>query len=154
VITTRVALAMSAVRAWTRFYTCGLPPELRDARRDEIESDLWESFQDAHGDAALAWQIWARLLGGVADDLAWRFDHVTSMPVVAMRFAVTFGLIGILLLLIGTASTRLPDLPASPRFPPLIDPPPPPPPPPPPCAPAGFPSAGSSPTNPVVKCTR
>ena len=153
-ITTRVALAMSAVRAWTRFYTWGLPPELRDARRDEIESDLWESFQDGRGGAVLAWQIWARLFGGIADDLGWRFDLVTGIPVVALRFAVTFGLIGILLLLIGTASTRLPDLPAAPKFPRPIDPPPPPPPPPPPCAPPGFPSAGSSPSSPGVKCTR
>ena len=137
-ITARVGLAMSAVRAWTRCYTWGLPAELRDARRDEIESDLWESFQDARGDAALAYQIWARLLGGLADDLWWRFDQAPSMPVIALRFAVTCGLIGMLLLLIGAASTRVPDLPASPRFPPLIDPPPPPPPPPPPCPPPGV----------------
>jgi hypothetical protein len=155
VITARVGLAMTAVRTWTRFYTWGLPAELRDARRDEIESDLWESFQDARGDAALAWQIWARLFGGVADDLWWRLDQATSLPLFALRFAATLGLIAMLgLWLISATSTRLPDPPAAPRFPRLIDAPPPPPPPPPPCAPPGFPSAGSSPSNPGVTCTR
>ena len=30
------------VRAWTRVYTCGMVQTLRDARRAEVESDLWE----------------------------------------------------------------------------------------------------------------
>jgi hypothetical protein len=148
-ITARVGLAMSAVRVWTHLYTWGLPAEIRDLRRDEIESDLWESFQDRHGDEALAWQIWARLLGGIADDLWWRFDHAPRMPVLALRFAATLGLIAMLgLWLIGAVSMRTPEPPAAPRFPPLIDPPPPPPPPPPPCPPAGFPG------DPFVKCAR
>ena len=39
--------AIAAVRAWTTLYTCGLPTGQRDARREEIESDLWESVHDA-----------------------------------------------------------------------------------------------------------
>lgn len=30
------------VRAWVRLCTAGLPPGLRDSRRDEIDADLWE----------------------------------------------------------------------------------------------------------------
>ena len=39
-----------AVRAWTRLYTWRVAPSLREARRAEIESDLWEHL---HADGAL-----------------------------------------------------------------------------------------------------
>ena len=140
-ITTGVGLAVSAVRAWTRVYTLGLPPELRDRRRDEIESDLWESVQDGRTNAGLAWQIWARLVGGLADDLGWRSEQVVGVLPLVFRLVATLGLITFLgLWVISAASPRIPEPPAAPRFPPLIDPPPPPPPPPPPCAPPGFPA--------------
>ena len=154
-ITTGVGLAVSAVRVWTRLYTLGLPPELRDRRRDEIESDLWESVQAGRTDATLAWQIWARLIGGLADDLGWRSEQVVGVAPLVFRLVATLGLITFLgLWLISAASPRIPEPPAAPRFPPLIEPPPPPPPPPPPCAPPGFPSAGSSPSDSGVKCQR
>jgi len=138
-ITTGVGLAVSAVRAWTRLYTVGLPPELRDRRRDEIESDLWESVQDGRKDTTLAWQIWARLIGGLADDLGWRSEQVVGVLPLVFRLVATVGLITVLgLWLISAASSRLPDPPAAPRFPPLVAAPPPPPPPPPPCAPPGL----------------
>ena len=35
------------VRAWVRLYTAGLPPGLRDSRREEIDADLWEQSQEA-----------------------------------------------------------------------------------------------------------
>lgn len=140
-ITTGVGLAVSAVRAWTRVYTLGLPPELRDRRRDEIESDLWESVQGGRTDATLAWQIWGRLIGGLADDLGWRAEQVVGVLPLMFRLVATLGLIMVLgLWLISAASPRIPDPPPAPRFPRLIPAPPPPPPPPPPCAPPGFPA--------------
>ena len=154
-ITLGVGLAVSAVRGWTRLYTCGLPPALRDRRRDEIESDLWESCQAGRSDPALAWHLWARLIGGLADDLGWRSEQTVGVLPLVFRLVATLGLLTVFgLWLISAASPRIPEPPAAPRFPPLIDPPPPPPPPPPPCAPPGFPSAGSSATDPGVKCTR
>ena len=154
-ITLGVGLAVSGVRGWTRLYTCGLPPDLRDRRRDEIESDLWESFQDGRSDPALAWHLWARLIGGLADDLAWRSEQTVAVRPLVFRLVATMGLIMLLgFWLISAASPRIPEPPAAPRFPPLIDAPPPPPPPPPPCAPPGFPSAGSSASDPGVRCTR
>ena len=54
--------AIAAVRAWTTIYTSGLPSEQRDARREEIDSDLWESVNDtASARRTLALQIVARL---------------------------------------------------------------------------------------------
>ena len=83
-ITLGIGLAVSAVRGWTRLYTCGLPPDLRDRRRDEVESDLWESVQDGHSDRALAWHLWGRLIGGLVDDLGWRSEQTVGvLPLVS-----------------------------------------------------------------------
>jgi hypothetical protein len=69
--TSGVALA----RWWTRFYTLGLPGDVREARCAEIESDLWESLHDS---AVEHPQILPRLAGGVIDDVCWRAMHVSS----------------------------------------------------------------------------
>ena len=64
------------VTGWVRIYTAGLPGEARDARRAEIESDLWEhvAFAWSGGVAASAIraQIVARCVLGMWSDLAWR----------------------------------------------------------------------------------
>jgi hypothetical protein len=68
--------AASVARWWTRVYTAGLPADLRDARRAEVESDLWESLADG----APSRQILARVALGLADDLTWSLtfmDHST-----------------------------------------------------------------------------
>ncbi len=70
--------AQRAVRQWVSFYTWGLPIELRDRRRSEIESDQWEHEHDARltgcGPEHLAWQVLGRWLFGMPADLAWRFE--------------------------------------------------------------------------------
>src|SRR5215208_2576071 len=71
-----VRLASAVVRAWTRAYTRGMPRSVRDARRAEVESDLWESWADEAAGAALPLQILGRLVFGVFDDLSWRVEHV------------------------------------------------------------------------------
>ena len=69
-------LSAVVVRAWTRAYTARLDPTVREARRAEIDSDLWEHAQGASEAAAdrrsVAGQILARCLLGIAADLAWR----------------------------------------------------------------------------------
>ncbi len=67
--------AVALTRWWTRFYTLGLPGEVREARCAEIESDLWESLHDP--DVAHP-QILPRLAGGIVDDVCWRATHVPS----------------------------------------------------------------------------
>ncbi len=74
-----LATTIALVRAWTRLYTSGLDPTRRDARRAEIESDLWESHEDArrcgYPATGVALQILARLLLGVPHDLLWCIEH-------------------------------------------------------------------------------
>jgi len=71
-------LAASVVRGWTRLYTAGLEPLLRNSRRAEIDSDLWEHAQAGSRGAApagaIAGQILARCLLGVGADVTWRAE--------------------------------------------------------------------------------
>jgi hypothetical protein len=66
--------AAGVARWWTRFYTAGLPVDLRDARRAEVESDLWESVSDG----APSRHILARLALGVVDDLTWSLTFMDT----------------------------------------------------------------------------
>ena len=73
-------LAIRCVREWTRLYTWRMPPPLRENRRAEIESDVWEFQSDAAGDSGFgsALHIFLRLLIGVPDDLGWRLEQAAS----------------------------------------------------------------------------
>jgi hypothetical protein len=70
----RARVAVSVTRWWTRLYTAGLPSDLREARRAEIESDLWESVSDG----APARHILARLALGMTDDLTWSLTFMDT----------------------------------------------------------------------------
>jgi hypothetical protein len=67
------------IRWWVHLYTAGLPPRIRDDRRAEIESDLWEQSRFAarqgFGHVAFALAVWTRWLLGIPDDLAWRVEQ-------------------------------------------------------------------------------
>ena len=63
----RAITAARVARWWTRVYTAGLPDHLREARRAEVESDLWESLADG----APSHHILARTALGLPDDLTW-----------------------------------------------------------------------------------
>jgi len=64
------------VLRWVRFYTRGLAAAVVERRRDEIAADLHDhiDYARANGDAdpRIAREIAARMLRGVAADLAWR----------------------------------------------------------------------------------
>ncbi|HUG13710.1 MAG TPA: hypothetical protein VMM78_01730 [Thermomicrobiales bacterium] len=66
--------ASDLTRVWVRYYTRGMPPEVRDTRRAEIESDLWEQAADARDSraSATALSVFDRLVGGIPADLSWR----------------------------------------------------------------------------------
>jgi hypothetical protein len=79
--------ATAAVRVWTRAYTLRTQPALRDERRAEIESDLWELQHDPEGGRGLTppVQVIARLLIGVPDDLCWRMEHAVARDTRRLR---------------------------------------------------------------------
>jgi len=137
--------ADALVRIWVRLYTWRLPLVLRERRRAEIESDLWESLHDdeARSDLAQAVHIVLRLAAGIPDDLFWRFEQpreekrLSRRAVAAVGFAATAMVVatGFWFLTIVNAG-ELPKAPAAPStwlaFPGFRPAPPPPPPPPPP----------------------
>jgi len=71
-------MVVGMTRSWVAVYTSGLAPELRDARRAEIDSDLWEHQRTARlqdqppGETAL--QLLTRLLLGILSDVTWRLE--------------------------------------------------------------------------------
>jgi hypothetical protein len=84
------------VRRWVALYTRGLPPAIRQDRRDEIESDLWSQLHDvadaAHAETSLAGEIVARLVFGIPADLSWRLEqHRVARNQVAPEIKSTAG---------------------------------------------------------------
>ncbi len=81
------ALACRLIRLWTRTYTAGLPPEARERRIAEIDSDIWEFVDDAQrrGEAAAvtASHLLWRWIAGMADDLLWRMETPMNVKTVA-----------------------------------------------------------------------
>jgi TonB family protein len=135
---TRVAaFAAACVRRWTRIYTWRLPPGVREARCQEIESDLWESAHDPDLDEAeLATQMVMRLITGILDDVAWRMTQVSLATSVTLRLVPAAVILCMLLLFAAVAplTTNVPEVPEPSRGVRQMqtvvpDPPPPPPPP-------------------------
>jgi hypothetical protein len=85
-------LVIAVARTWTRVYTLGLPAMQADARRAEIESDLWELQHDAaRGNVrAPSVQVVARLVLGAADDVWWRLEQVNAADSVPLRRTVAY----------------------------------------------------------------
>jgi uncharacterized protein (TIGR03435 family) len=84
-------VAIAAVRAWTRVYTWHMPAALREGRRAEIESDLWEFQEDAAGrrGPGHAAHVLFRLVLGIPDDLCWRMEQAAvDAPQVHGRIAL------------------------------------------------------------------
>ena len=135
-----LGLAVVIVRAWTRLYTWRLPAPLREGRRTEIESDLWELEHDVTGGSRIspAMHVLLRLIAGVPDDLRWSVEHVVpadSRLRMTLALTATAFLVAALWGLNVLRPPELPPLPASAHLlnVELVSPPPPPPPPPPPC---------------------
>jgi hypothetical protein len=130
-------LAIALVRRWTRVYTAHMSPDLREARRAEIDSDLWEFQQDRVARRRLhpTVHVLVRLVLGIPDDLRWRGAHL-SVGVGAVRTMLVLTTVVLLLAAVWlfdvmrTADLPLPSAPRS-RFTTTLAPPPPPAPPPP-----------------------
>ena len=129
-----LAFATGVTRAWTHFYTAGLPDLLRGRRRAEIESDLWELVDDVRAgrtsEAAAALQVIARCILGIADDVAWRLDETPPRAVPAPLLWT--GAVMVVAMALGAwlaTATRIELPPPAPRMTFVEAPPPPPPPP-------------------------
>ena len=69
------SVAATLARVWTTIYTIGLPPEIRNRRRQEIASDVWsQQHQEAgHSRASSsAAHVATRVVLGMPADLLWR----------------------------------------------------------------------------------
>jgi hypothetical protein len=73
-----------AVERWVAIYTRGLPRDVRDSRRAELRSDLFEHLRQAagagHGRLRRSLQVLGRVVRGMPDDLAWRFAQQIPAP--------------------------------------------------------------------------
>jgi hypothetical protein len=155
-MTLGLRLATGAVRGWTRFYTRRVEPSARDARRAEIESDLWEQLNAQEGGRSLPPEIVCRLVLGIPDDMRWRVEQMRSRPA-SVRRAVVVSVGSALLLAclwveMAMRPAEPPQRPAVPDFSwrrPQVPAPPPPPPPPPPCNPPGIGRPAFSPCTPL-----
>ena len=79
-------LAASIVRLWTRAYTLGMPPEAAEARRREIDSDIWEEQNDPNpGSRPTAFDLLQRLARGLPHDLIWRVEQMSFSGAHARR---------------------------------------------------------------------
>ena len=140
-------VVVQIVQGWTRLYTSGLTPELRDRRRAEIASDLWESSRQPPT-ATLAVQLLFRFCLGIGDDLLWRSACRTPSRIAqgAAIAALAATMFAVALVLTLTRVSALPTPPPLARHGHEVSTPPPPPPPP--CAPPGSGYKSPSP------CTR
>lgn len=64
---------------WARIYTRGLPPEVAEARRRELASDIYEHLAATSGSPAARRAVVGRTARGVVDDLAWRHEQRRAM---------------------------------------------------------------------------
>lgn len=65
------------VRRWVALYTVGLQRDMRDARRAEIEDDLWSQAQELVDatDSGASGDVLARLVFGMWADITWRLEQ-------------------------------------------------------------------------------
>ncbi len=70
--------ASGLARWWVRLYTLGVDRATADARRAELESDLWEGLHDDDRSAtsgSRSMEILDRLVRGLRADLTWCFEE-------------------------------------------------------------------------------
>jgi hypothetical protein len=101
--------SISLLRRWVALYTRGLPDDVRAARRDEIEGDVWSQREEAVRlglpAAAVAREILTRLVFGIPADIGWRLGQagIAGTPVVPERTPTTTARVVALLAILGGA---------------------------------------------------
>ena len=74
---TRRSFGERLAKGWVRMYTRGLDADVRDARRAEIDSDIFEQQQSSahHAQHRTGAAIAGRTLRGALGDIAWRREE-------------------------------------------------------------------------------
>ena len=87
---TPIHAAVALTRAWTRLYTWRLSTDVAIERQLEIASDVWEMVHDDDtiGDWRKSTALFARLMSGAADDIAWRLEQGALEEQLLVRRAV------------------------------------------------------------------
>ncbi|MEX2158776.1 MAG: hypothetical protein WEB04_05165 [Dehalococcoidia bacterium] len=71
-------VASRVARGWTAAYTLGLAAQVRDARRAEIASDVWEHHRDIVTEERPMWRffgsVFGRIVRGAPADVLWRVN--------------------------------------------------------------------------------
>ncbi len=65
--------SLRVARAWVRLYTRGLPPEVGEQRRLELESDMWEQLHHDPLEQHAARALLGRAVRGSPADVRWRY---------------------------------------------------------------------------------
>lgn len=126
-----LTLILRLLRWWVRLYTLGLPPDIRDTRRAEIESDVWEHQHDPivvnRSSYRTATEIFGRLVWGIPADVSWRAEQSRSeksdsdsenrnvpfaqkgFVVVAVLLGATYLALGVITSAQGGANSPIPD---------------------------------------------
>jgi hypothetical protein len=93
-MTGALRIVTAAARAWVRLYTIGAPVELREIRRSEIDSDLWEHESEARANGTppvlVAMEIALRTFLGVPDDLSWCIEAIQTRRAADLERRVAF----------------------------------------------------------------
>jgi hypothetical protein len=101
--------ATRLVRGWAELYTRGMPTDVRAARRDEYDDDLWCQHADAaalgRSSQSLTAEMLLRLFLGMPADVSWRLSHRRTRGRPASEGSTSVGIrvIGALALLGGAS---------------------------------------------------
>jgi hypothetical protein len=96
------------VRGWVDLYTSGAPITAREARRAEIDDDLWcldeEASSDGRSPSSLGTEMFIRLLGGMPADISWRLAQRGSpAPTTERTSSMSTRVIGALAIVFGAS---------------------------------------------------
>lgn len=99
------------VRGWVDLYTRGLPDDVRRARRDEIDDDLWCEREEAGaaGRSAngLQLSIAVRLLLGIPSDISWRLAILDAKAASQLKESSNTRTLGALAIIAGVVYATL-----------------------------------------------
>jgi len=83
-----------SVRTWVWLYTLGLPRDMQERRRREMDSELSEHIHEdrtaGYRPVEIALRVWTRCIYGVLDDICWSAAEHWVLFVTAWTFLVVW----------------------------------------------------------------